>query len=69
MSTQPADVATALSPMHAIGAGTLFGRLGKIWSALREGKAASDRYESLISRGAAPDQAARVVFREHFNRH
>jgi hypothetical protein len=47
---------------------TLFGRGRQIWNALAEGKAAADRYQSLVGKGLALDAAAETVFREHFGK-
>jgi hypothetical protein len=49
--------------------GTVFGPVRKFFSALAEGKAAADRYESLVARGMGPGEASQVVFREHFGKH
>ncbi len=48
--------------------GTLFGPVRKFFSALAEGKAAADHYESLVSRGMGPGEASQVVFRKHFGK-
>lgn len=66
MSTNSANV--ALLPAGGL-VETLFGKGRQIWSALAEGKAAADRYQSLVGRGMAPGEAVEVVFREHFGRH
>ncbi len=69
MSTKQADTALDFLPeAHGSLIGTLFGPVRKFFSALAEGKAAADHYESLVARGMGPGEASQVVFREHFGK-
>lgn len=69
MSTNYANAGLSLAQDARPGwVDTLFGRGRQVWSALAEGKAAADRYQSLVGRGMAPGEAGEVVFREHFGR-
>jgi hypothetical protein len=69
MSTKQANAALDFLP-EAQGSmiGTLFGSIRKFFSALAEGKAAADQYESLVSRGMAPGEASQIVFHKHFGK-
>lgn len=64
MSTKSANPALVPGSM----AETLFGIWRNLFGALAEGKAAADRYEQLVARGVATEQAADTVFREHFGK-
>ena len=48
--------------------GTVFGIVRKVFSALAEGKAAADHYESLVARGMGAGEASQAVFRKHFGK-
>jgi hypothetical protein len=48
--------------------GSLFGTVRTFFSALAEGKAAADHYESLVARGTGAGEASRAVFRKHFGK-
>ena len=69
MSTKQANTALDFLP-EAQGSliATLFGPVRKLFSALAEGKAAADHYESLVARGMGPGEASQVVFRKHFGK-
>ena len=60
----PEAQGTQASPL-----GTLFGAVRTVFSALAEGKAAADHYESLVARGIGAGEASQVVFRKHFGKH
>ena len=47
-------------------AGSIFGKIRALVSALAEAKAAADHYETLIARGLSPGEASKTVFRTHF---
>jgi hypothetical protein len=70
MSTKQADTALDFLPeAQESTLATLFGPVRKFFSALAEGKAAADQYESLVARGMGPGEASQVVFRNHFGKH
>ncbi|HVY41438.1 MAG TPA: hypothetical protein VG966_00285 [Hyphomicrobiaceae bacterium] len=69
MSTHSANAtASLLQDARPSLAETLFGKIRRVWSALAEGKAAADHYESLVARGMTPGQAAQAVFSKHFGK-
>ena len=69
MSTKQANTALDFLPETQGGLiATLFGPVQKLFSALAEGKAAADHYESLVARGMGPGEASQVVFRRHFGK-
>jgi hypothetical protein len=47
-------------------AGSIFGKIRTLVSALAEAKAAADHYETLIARGLSPGEASKMVFRTYF---
>jgi hypothetical protein len=47
-------------------AGSIFGKIRMLVSALAEAKAAADQYETLTARGLSPGEASKMVFRTHF---
>ena len=69
MSTKQANTALDFLPeTHGSLTETLFGPVRKLFSALAEGKAAADQYESLVARGMGPGEASQLVFRKHFGK-
>jgi hypothetical protein len=69
MSTKQANTALDFLPeTHGSLTETLFGPVRKLFSALAEGKAAADHYESLVARGMGPGEASQLVFRKHFGK-
>jgi hypothetical protein len=69
MSTKQANTALDFLPeTHGSLTETLFGPVRKLFSALAEGKAAADHYESLVARGMGPGEASQFVFRKHFGK-
>ena len=69
MSTKQANTALDFLPeTHGSLTETLFGPVRKLFSALAEGKAAADHYESLVARGIGPGDASQLVFRKHFGK-
>jgi hypothetical protein len=69
MSTKQANTALDFLPeTQGSLIGTLFGPVMKVFSALAEGKAAADHYESLVARGMGPGEASQVVFSKHFGK-
>lgn len=69
MSTKQVDTALDFLPeTQGNLIGTLFRPVRKFFSALAEGKAAADHYESLVARGMGPGEASQAVFRKHFGR-
>ncbi len=69
MSTKQANTALDFLPeTHGSPTETLFGPVRKLFSALAEGTAAADHYESLVARGMGPGDASQLVFRKHFGK-
>jgi hypothetical protein len=69
MSTKQANAALDFLPeTQGSLTETLFGPVRKLFSALAEGKAAADHYESLVARGMGPGEASQLVFRKHFGK-
>lgn len=67
MSTK-ANTALDFLPETQASLTELFGPVRKLFSALAEGKAAADHYESLVARGMGPGDASQLVFRKHFGK-
>jgi hypothetical protein len=47
-------------------AGSIFGKIRTVVSALSEARAAANHYETLVAQGLSPGEASKVVFRTHF---